>query len=526
MAKILIADSIADTGIELLSDRHEIIYSTDLSEDALIAALKGVQALLVRSQTQVTAHVIKQSPDLEIIGRAGVGVDNIDLDAATQQGITVVNAPLSNTTSTAEHAFALILSVARHIPQAHHSLKNGEWARSKYAGIELSGQTLGIVGLGRIGSEVARKAHAFNMEIIAYDPFVTSDRANQLGVQLLGFDSLLEQSDFLTLHTALHDGTRNLLSTEEFKKMKKTALIINAARGPLVDEVALYAAIDAGEIAGAAIDVFSEEPAVDNILTSSDKIIVTPHLAASTVAAQTRAAVETAEQLIDFFDGKSPRFSVNVPLVDEDTMSIISPFIDCAELAGSVAVQLVKEGVATVRIEYRGAIANYNTSPLRAAVIMGILQSVTEDKVTMVNANAMAEIHGLDIKEDSGPALEPFASQIIVSIFGNAGEAESVTTTHTSGGPRIVGIGSYDVEIISYKGHLLAIENIDRPGKIGHVATLLGTWGININAMSVAAGREKFALMLLTIERSLTEDEITFVRELEDIETVRQIELS
>ena len=217
---------------------------------------------------------------------------------------------------------------------------------------------------------------------------------------------------------------------------------------------------------------------------------------------------------------------MNAPLVDEDTMSIISPFVDCAELAGSIAIQLVTGGIATVRIEYRGTIANYNTSPLRAAVIIGILQFITDDKVTMVNANAMAEIHGLDIKEDSGPAFEPFASQIIVSIFGSDGDGESVTTTHTSGGPRIVGIGSYDVEIISYEGHLLAIENIDLPGKIGRVATLLGTWGININAMSVAAGREKFALMLLTIERSLTEEEIIFIRDLEDIETVRQIELS
>ena len=526
MAKILIADSISNVGITLLSECHEIISRTDLSENSLIEALDGVQALLIRSQTQVTARVIKNSPDLEIIGRAGVGVDNIDIDAATQQGITVVNAPLSNTTSTAEHAFALILSAARRIPQAHHSLQNGEWARSRYAGIELSGQVLGIVGLGRIGSEVARKARAFNMEIVAYDPFVTSDRANQLGVQLLDFDSLLAQSDFLTLHTALHDGTRNLLSTQEFEKMKESALIINAARGPLIDEEALYNAVESGQIAGAAIDVFSEEPAVDNILTSSDKIIVTPHLAASTSAAQNRAAIETAEQIIDFFDGKSPRFAVNAPLVDEDTMSIISPFVDCAELAGSIAIQLVTGGIATVRIEYRGAIANYNTSPLRAAVIIGILQFITEDKVTMVNANAMAEIHGLDIKEDSGPAFEPFASQIIVSIFGSDGDGESVTTTHTSGGPRIVGIGSYDVEIISYEGHLLAIENIDLPGKIGRVATLLGTWGININAMSVAAGREKFALMLLTIERSLTEEEIIFIRDLEDIETVRQIELS
>ena len=526
MAKILVADSIAQAGIELLANHHDIISLTGLSENSLIEALEGVQALLVRSQTQVTAQVINKSTDLEIIGRAGVGVDNIDLDAATQQGVVVVNAPLSNTTSTAEHAFALMLSAARHIPQAHHSLQNGEWARSRYAGLELSGQVLGVIGLGRIGSEVARRARAFDMEIIAYDPFITIDRANQLGVQLLDFESLLVKSDFLTLHTALHDGTRNLLSTQEFKKMKESAIIINAARGPLIDEDALYEAVESGEIAGAAIDVFNEEPAVGNILTSSDKIIVTPHLAASTSAAQNRAGIETAEQLIDFFNGKSPRFAVNAPLVDEDTMSIISPFIDCAELAGSVAMQLVKVGIATVRIEYRGAIANYNTSPLRAAVIVGILQFITDDKVTMVNADAMAEIHGLDIKEDSGPAFEPFASQMIVSIFGNDGKGESVTTTHTSGGPRIVGIGSYDVEIILNKGHLLAIENIDLPGKIGRVATLLGTWGININAMSVAAGHEQFALMLLTIERSLTDDEVAFVRDLEDIESVRQIELS
>lgn len=526
MARIFVADSLNQAGLDLLAAEHEVVVKTGLSEDELVAELNDVQALLVRSQTQVTARVIEAAPRLEVIGRAGVGVDNIDLDAATQRGVIVVNAPLANTMSTAEHAFGLMLAVARNTPQAHGSLRGGAWDRSKYAGVELSGRSLGIVGLGRIGTEVASRARAFEMRVLAYDPFVSKDRASQLGVELMELDELLAESDFVTLHTALHEGTRGMIASEQFALMKPTAYLINAARGALVDEQALYDAVDSGQIAGAAIDVFSEEPAAGNVVTTHDRIVVTPHLAASTAEAQTRAATQTAEQILDILGGRSARFAVNAPLVDEETMAIIGPYIDTAEVAGSVAMQLAGGGVEKVRIEYRGEIANYDTAPLRAAVVIGMLERVTSAKVTMVNAGAMAEEHGLRIEEDTGPAVEPFANRITVHALHNGG-GESVATTNSPTGPRIVGIGEYEIEVSTDSPYLLAIENVDRPGRIGRVATLLGGWDVNINSMSVSADQEGRALMILAIstERPLTAEELAEVGELEDIRSARQVEL-
>ena len=525
MARILIADSLAQEGVDLLAAEHEVIVKTGLSEDELIAELAGVQALLVRSATAVTARVIDAAPHLEVIGRAGVGVDNIDLEAATQRGVIVVNAPLANTLSTAEHAFGLMLALARNIPQAHGALRGGSWDRSKYAGVELAGRTLGVVGLGRIGTEVSRRARAFEMRVVAYDPFVSKDRASQLGVELLDLEELFAASDFVTLHTALHEGTRGMINAELLAKSKPGLMLINAARGALVDEQALYDAVESGHLAGAAIDVFSAEPAVGNLLTTHERIIVTPHLAASTAEAQTRAATQTAEQILDVLAGRSAMFAVNAPLVDEETMAVIGPYIQVAEMAGSVAMQLAGGGVERVRIEYRGDIANYDVAPLRAAVIIGMLERVTTEKVTMVNASALAEEHGLRIEEDTGPAVEPFANQVTVQALHNGG-GESVTTTHTSTGARIVGIGDYEVEVFpGSTGYLLAIENIDRPGRIGRVATLLGGWDVNISAMSVAAAPDHRALMVLAIARPLTADEVAEVGQLEDIRSVRQITL-
>ena len=527
MARIVVADALSQVGIDLLAAEHEVIVKTGLSEDELVAELADVQALLVRSQTKVTARVIEAAPKLEVIGRAGVGVDNIDIDAATQRGVTVVNAPLANTMSTAEHAFGLMLAAARHVPQAHASLRGGAWDRSKYAGVELSGRTLGIVGLGRIGTEVSHRARAFEMRVVAFDPFVSKDRASQLGVELRELDELLAESDFVTLHTALHEGTRGMLSTDQFALMKSDAILVNAPRAALVDEQALYDAVESGQIGGAAIDVFSEEPAVGNVLTTHDRIIVTPHLAASTVEAQIRAATQTADQILDVLSGRSARFAINAPLVDEETMAIIGPYIDSAELAGSVAMQLAGGGVEKVRIEYRGEIANRDTSPLRAAVIIGMLERVTTEKVTMVNASALAEVHGLRVEEDSGPAVEPYANQITVHALRNGG-GESVATTHTTTGPRIVRIGDDEMEVLADEGYLLAIENVDRPGRIGRVAMLLGGWGVNINAMSVSSDQEGRAMMILAISvgRALTPKEIAEVGELEDIRSVRQVELT
>ncbi len=525
MARILIADSLAREGVDFLSQRHSVDVRTGLSEDELIEALAGVDALIVRSQTQVTRRVLEAARSVRVIGRAGVGVDNIDVGAATELGVIVVNAPLANTLSTAEHTFALMLALARNLPQAYVSLKGGKWERSKFNGVELSGKTLGVIGLGRIGTEVAHRARAFAMRVIAYDPFVSKDRGAQLGVELMELEEVLAEADFVTLHTALHEGSRGMINAERLAKMKRGARIINAARGALIDEQALYDAVESGQIAGAAIDVFSSEPAVGNILTTHDRIVVTPHLAASTNEAQDRAAMDVAVQIIDVLDGGSARYAVNAPMVDPDTMAVIGPYIDAAEVAGNAAMQLAGGGVQSVRVEYLGEIANYDTSPLRVGVVMGMLQRVTSEKVTVVNAAQLAAKHGLRIDEESGPARNSYGNLVVVHALRDGGE-ESVAVTHTGSGLRIVAIGPYEVEVARATPYLLAIENIDRPGMVGTVGMTLGELGVNISHMSVAAGPGGLALMVLCVQRPLTDDELAQVRGLANIHSARLVDLS
>ena len=526
MARILIADTLAQEGIDMLSREHDVEVRTGLPEDELVAAVADVRALVVRSQTQVTARVIEAAPRLEVIGRAGVGVDNIDVEAATRRGVTVVNAPLANTLSAAEHAFGLMLALARNIPQGHASLRAGRWDRNAYMGVELAGRTLGVVGLGRIGSEVARRARAFQMRVVAFDPFVTAERASALGVELLDLDALLAQSDFVTLHTALHEGTRNLLNAERLGRAKHGIRIVNTARGALIDEQALYEAVEAGQVAGAAIDVFSKEPAVGNILTTSDRIVVTPHLAASTVEAQDRAAVDVAREVLDVLAGRPARFAVNAPLVDPETMAVIGPYIEAAELAASVASQLTEGQLERVQIQDLGEIANYDTGPLRAAVIVGLLQRVTTGKATIVNADQLAEQHGIRVEEEGGPARDPYANLVSVRLLSAQG-AHTVEATHTPSGVRVVSIDDYVVDIDpSRAAHVVMVENVDRPGMVGRVGTLLGDHDVNLNYMSVAAGRDDRALMVLGVSRAITAEERDALAGLQNVFAIRQLALT
>ena len=525
MAKILVADSIAKEGIDLLAKHHEVVVSTGLKEDALCEAIKDAEALVVRSQTQVTEKVIAAAPHLQIIARAGVGVDNVDVEAASKHGVIVVNAPFANTMSTAEHAFGLMLALARNIPQGHASLQAGRWDRSKYTGLELNGKTLGVVGLGRIGTEVARRARAFEMRVLAFDPYVSDERFSALGVERRSLEEIFAESDFVTLHTALQAETRSLVNADLLAKAKKGIRIINAARGALIDEQALFDAVESGQVAGAAVDVFSEEPAVGNILTTSDKIVVTPHLAASTNEAQDRAGVDVAEQVIEVLAGGAPRFPVNIPTVAAEAMAIIGPYIEAAAAAARVSRQLATGSLQKVRIQYLGEIGNHNTKPLTLSVIVGLLDSVTSGKVSAVNALAQAEVHGLRIEEESGPAQDPYANLVVVTLGTDNGE-ERVAATHTASGVRVVAINSYGVDVREDGSqHFLAIENVDKPGSIGRVGTLLGVLGVNINSMSVSPGEGGKALMLIGVERELTDAEAAQVAALDGIDTLRQVQL-
>jgi D-3-phosphoglycerate dehydrogenase len=501
-----------------------------MSEDDLVAALPNFDALVVRSQAQVTHRVIEAGTNLVVIGRAGVGVDNIDVDAATEHGVTVVNAPLANTISTAEHTMAMMLAFARHIPRGDASLRAGRWERSRLMGLELQGRTLGIIGLGRIGTEVARRARAFEMRVLAFDPFVTRERASALGVETVEMDELLAQSDVVTIHTTLNEASRGLLGGAQFAQMKPTAYLVNCARGALVDEQALFDAVEAGTIAGAAIDVFSVEPAVGNVLTTSERILVTPHLAASTAEAQTRAAIDTAEQIIDVLDGRPARFAVNVAAVDPETMAVIGPYLDAAQLAASLARQLAPGRVERAVITYYGEIANHESAPLRAAVIAGILRGATEEKLSSVNAARVAEQHGIRIDEDRGLARPPYSNLVSVTVHTtNSGRhAVTVGATHTSMGASAVSIAGFEgIELATGSApYALAIENRDRPGMVGRVGTLLGQWDVNVNYMSVSASNtEDRALMVLGINRPLTADEIAAAAALPNVFSARLLDI-
>ena len=526
MATVLVADQIAEQGIARLRERHDAVVRTGLSEDELVAAVADVAGIIVRSQTRITERIIEAAPQLAVIGRAGVGVDNIDLEAATARGVVVVNAPLSNTISAIEHAFALLLAVARNVPQGHASLREGRWERSKLQGVELAGHTLGIVGLGRIGTGVAQRARAFEMRVVAHDPFVSNERAASIGVELVSLDALLEQSDFVTLHTALHEETRGLISSEQLARMKPGAYLVNTARGALVDEQALHEAVEGGVIAGAAIDVFSEEPAIGNVLTTTEGVVVTPHLAASTAEAQDRAAVDVVDEVLAVLAGRPARFAVNAPLVDLETMAIIGPYIDAAEVAACVASQLQGGQLAQLRIDYLGEIANHETGPLRAAAIVGVLERVSSRKVTIVNADHEAREHGIGIVEDRGAAREPYANLVVVRVISESG-GTSVAATYTQAGVRIVGIDGFEVEIAPGAApYVLALENVDRPGMVGQVGGLLGEWAVNINFMSVASGDGGWALMVLGIDRPLDASERAALVALDAIFGVRVINLT
>ena len=525
MAKILVADSIAKEGIDLLAKHHEVVVKTGLKEDELCEAIKDADALVVRSQTQVTAKVLAAATKLQIIARAGVGVDNVDVEAASKHGVIVVNAPFANTMSTAEHAFGLMLAMARHIPQGHASLQAGRWDRSKFTGLELNGKTLGVVGLGRIGTEVARRARAFEMRVLAFDPYVSDERFSALGVERRTLEELFAESDFVTLHTALQAETRSLVNAELLAKSKKGIRIINAARGALIDEQALYDAVESGQVAGAAIDVFSAEPAVGNILTTHERIVVTPHLAASTNEAQDRAGVDVAEQVIEVLAGGAPRFPVNIPTVAAESMAVIGPFIDAAAAAARVARQIAAGNLQKVRIEYLGEIGNHNTKPLTLSVIVGLLDGVTSEKVSAVNALATAEAQGLRIEEENGQAQEPYANLVRVTLGTDSGE-QRVSATHTPAGVRVVNINGYGVDVREDGSqHFLAVENVDRPGTIGRVGTLLGGWGVNISSMSVSPGESGGALMLIGVARELTDAELAQVGALEGIDKLNQVQL-
>lgn len=527
MFKVLVMDGISDQGIQLLYDAPDVTVEKKqgLSEDELIAIIDQYDALLVRSATKVTARVMEAAPKLKVVGRAGVGVDNIDLDAATKRGIIVINAPDGNTIATCELTFAMMMSTARSIPQAYKKTTGGEWDRKSFVGVELRNKVLGVLGMGRIGSEVAKRAKAFGMDVYGFDPFLTEERAEKLGVKMGTVDEICRVADFITVHTPLTSETRHMISRPQFEIMKKGVRIINCARGGIIDEQALVEAIDKGIVAGAAFDVFEEEPPrPDHPFLNNPKIVVTPHLGASTVEAQENVAIDVSEEVLHILRNEPFKNAVNMPPVPADVMNKLQPYFHLGAKLGSFAGQIVDEAVSEIIVSYSGELIDVDTSPLTRYIVQGVLSKQLEG-VNIVNAIHVAKSRGVNVVVQKSAASQTFTNLLSVTLKTKNTERKLSGTLLSGYGERVVQIDQYPVDI-SPEGHLLLISHNDRPGIIGKVGTLLGTNDVNIATMQV--GRKVVggsAIMVLTTDKSTPKEVIAELAKLPELIQVQELTL-
>jgi D-3-phosphoglycerate dehydrogenase / 2-oxoglutarate reductase len=501
MAKILISDPITSAGIDLFKEAgFEVEVKTDHTQEELIAKIKNYDALIVRSQTKVGANIIEAADRLKVIGRAGVGVDNVDVEAATKKGIIVLNAPDGNTISTTELSVAMLLALARNIPQAHSSLKGGAWDRKKFTGVEINGKTLGIIGMGRIGTEVAKRMIGMGMNVLAYDPFLTEERANSLGVSSVNLDKIITDSDFITVHTPLTAETKGLFGAKEFARMKKGVRLVNCARGGIYDEQALAEAIQSGQVAGAAIDVYPAEPPTERCLIDLPQTVVTPHLGASTTEAQENVAVDVAIEVIKILKGEAFKNAVNLPSLRPEVRSAIQPYFGLVEALGKFIAQLASPPVNKLEISYLGEVSKLETGYLSTLLIKGLLQASLGDEVTQVNAMFIAKERGLKITESKVQDVSGYSSLIKVTAT-TAQEVHSISGTVVENNEaRIVEIDGYHFDIDA-QGSMIVINHSDEPGVVGEVGTILGQLKINIASMQV--GRKKQggnAVMVINVD--------------------------
>jgi D-3-phosphoglycerate dehydrogenase / 2-oxoglutarate reductase len=528
--KILVADDVSEMGLEpLRAAGFAVEKRTGLKLAELSEALRDVDGLVVRSETKVTPELMNAATRLRVIGRAGVGVDNIDVAAATERGIVVMNAPDGNTITTAEHTIALMVSLARRVPQANRSLSDGRWDRKRFIGVELQGKTLGIVGLGRIGRVVANRARAFGMTIVAYDPFVAPDQARDLELEIAPLDEVFARADFLTVHTPLTAETRGIVGASAFSKMKRGVRVINCARGGLVDERALLAAIKEGIVAGAALDVFEQEPPpVDHPLLSLDEVIATPHLGASTTEAQEGVALTVAEQMRDYLLTGALRGAVNVPALGAQELNALQPYIALAESLGRFQAQLVDEAVREVRLEYAGEVAELDAAPVTRAFLAGLLRDVSA-RVNVVNAFLIAEERGIVVTAAYKRAGSDFAPAIRTRVMAMGSEQTVAGTLFRSGSRggdgRITEINGFRIEAIPH-GHMLVTRNHDVPGVIGRIGSILGEHNVNISRFHLGR-RERGgeAMAVIETDAPLRNETLEELRSFEPVISARQIEL-
>lgn len=523
--RILVSDPLSADGIKLLKDAgFEVDEKIGLEHEALKKIIKNYDALLVRSATKVKRDLIEEAKNLKVIGRAGVGLDNVDLAAATERGIIVMNTPAGNTISTAELTMSMILSLTRNIPAAHASLVKGEWKRSKFLGTELYSKTLGIVGLGRIGKEVAKRAISFGMKVVAYDPFITVEKAKELGIEVANLEKVFKLSDYITVHTPLTDETRNLISDAQFKIMKKGARIINCARGGIINEKALAENLANGKVAGAALDVFEQEPlSVDSPLRKFDNVVLTPHIGASTEEAQLNVALEVAESVRDALLGKSIRNAANYPSVDPAVYKILEPYINLSEKLGLFSAQVIEGRIENVDISFSGQITQYDITPLTMALMKGLLFPVVKESVNYINALNLARERGIKVQESRLNEAGEFTNLIALTVKSDKETLRVSGTVFAKNRIRIVKINNFYLEAMP-QGNMLVTYNLDKPGVVGNLGTILGKHKINIANMSF--GREAgHALNLLNMDATPKPEIIDEIRKTKNIVLVKLIKL-
>ncbi|NIJ08275.1 D-3-phosphoglycerate dehydrogenase [Sphingomonas vulcanisoli] len=522
MPKVLISDAMDPRAAQIFRERGlEVDEITGKTKDELIAIIGDYDGLAIRSSTKVTKEVLAAATNLKVVGRAGIGVDNVDIPAASAQGVVVMNTPFGNSITTAEHAIALMFALARDLPEADKSTQAGKWEKNRFMGVEVTGKTLGLIGAGNIGSIVADRALGLKMKVVAYDPFLTPERAVEMGVEKATLDELLAKADFITLHTPLTDSTRNILSAENLAKTKKGVRIINCARGGLIDEAALKAALDSGHVAGAALDVFVTEPAKESPLFGTPGFISTPHLGASTNEAQVNVAIQVAEQMADYLMTGGVTNGLNVPSLSAEDAPKVKPYLALAEKLGSLVGQLAHDNLTKIAVELEGAAAELNSKPITGAVLAGLMR-VYSDTVNMVNAPFLAKERGLEVREVRNDREGDYHTLIRVSVQTAQGERSVAGTLFANKEPRLVEIFGIKVEA-DLDGQMLYVVNEDAPGFIGRLGTTLGEAGVNIGTFHLgrrAAGGE--AVLLLSVDQSV-KPTLDKVQALPGVKTVKAL---
>ncbi len=525
--KVLVSDSLSEVGVNIFKETPgiDVDVNVGLKPEELKDIIGRYQGLVIRSATKVTADIIEAAIHLKVIGRAGIGLDNVDIPAASQKGIVVMNTPEGNTITTAEHTMAMIMALSRNIPQATASLKQGKWEKKKLQGRELFNKTLGLVGAGHIGQIVADRAKGMKMKVIVYDPYLKPETLEQLDLEPVSFDELLQRADYVTIHTPRTDETTNMINKQTISKMKKGALLINCARGGIVNEDDLYNALESGHLAGAALDVFGSEPPGEIKLMNLPNFICTPHLGASTQEAQDNVAKDVANQIVAYLLHGTVKNAVNVPSVSAELMNILRPFATLVEKMGSFQTQLIDSGIEKVQIEYSGKVTEYDVTPLTTAMLKGLLTPILKDDVNFINASMIATKRGIKVIESKTTTSEDFTSLIVLRVKSMEGENVLSGTIFGKTFPRILRINDFYLEAIP-EGHNLLIHNRDVPGVIGSIATHLGNHNINIAQMAVSQEKaEKQNVILLSIDMPVNDKILEELRGLENIFSVRRIEL-